>query len=631
MRLTIGIPTFMDAHGAYFTIQALRMRRIPVDYEILVVDQAPDTSHGTAIKGLINDWVNGHGCRARYIPYTSTIGSAAAKEHVFREAVGETVICMDSHVLLWDETIKAVLDHSASDVLLAGPMIYDNYASCSTHLDDAWRGEQWGTWDEAFRCQCGEPVVIRIGEGKLNFRTPMGRDLGDRCLCKRTVIPIEKKSLDECIRLSGFSRYSDGMGMKFEIGAHGTGFIACRRKSWPGFPAGVAGFGAEEWIIHERMRRAGGRVMCVPQIRWVHRFLNVEPPKYPLHRWDKVRNFVIGFKDIERDPTPIHDHFVKSGLLSQDDWNKIVAGAPAMRMSTSGGCGGCGNKFTAPPTLEAWYEAARDAASDCNEHVPDLRELTAGARRAVVFGGRHGITTVAVLAAQPEFLTIVDPAPFAELEELKRLAGATRLDVVPMRSEAYAPNDEIEFAFICTRHTAEQLSRELAILAPVTRTICLNGTEIFGDRGEDGGPGLLFALRQLCKDDPRWMVVRHKANNYGFTVLTRDAEARPALPGVARMAWNYATAYAKHIAAGAPVADETTVKLRLDTCALCPLRTENRCSKCGCYLDSSPDGKDGKALWKDQECPLGHWRKAEDLGHPIVPMAIGGSNSSPAS
>lgn len=630
MHLTIGMPSFMDANGVYFSIQHARMLDLPGQTEFLVVDQAPDSPHGIAVKGLIEQWVHGNGCTARYVPYTEKLGSAAAKEKVFQEAAGKNVICMDGHVLLWPGTVQSVLDNLTKGVMVVGPMVYDNYRSCSTHLDKKWSGEQWGTWAEAFRCKCGAPNVITIIDGRLQYSDAMGQAYGETCKCGNYVYPQQGKSLDQCIGSSGFSRYTDGLGPNFLVGAHGTGFMAMRKEDWPGFPEGMAGFGAEEWIIHERLRRKGGDVICVPGARWTHRFLNPDGPKYPLHRWDKVRNFVIGFRDVGLDLDPIHEHFVASGLMSEVDWQRILQGAPEMQPAKPG-CGGCGAKFSAPPTLEGWYEVAKNAPSDCNEHVPDLRELATGARRTVVFGGRHGITTVAVLAAQPEFLTIVDPAPVYELGELQRLAGRTTVDYIQARSENYAPGDEIDFAFICTRHTAEQLSRELAILAPVTRTICLNGTEIFGDRGEDGGPGLLFALRQLCKDDPRWTVVNHKANNYGFTVLTRDAEARPALPGMARMAWNYATAYAKHVAAGAPVADETTVKLRLDTCALCPLRTENRCSKCGCYLDSSPDGKDGKALWKDQECPLGHWQKAEDLGHPIVPMAIGGSNSSPAS
>ena len=42
--------------------------------------------------------------------------------------------------------------------------------------------------------------------------------------------------------------------------------------AWPGFPAAFRGFGGEEAYIHEKFRRAGGRRLCLPWLRWMHRF-----------------------------------------------------------------------------------------------------------------------------------------------------------------------------------------------------------------------------------------------------------------------------------------------------------------------------------------------------------------------
>ena len=58
----------------------------------------------------------------------------------------------------------------------------------------------------------------------------------------------------------------------FDIPMQGLGLFACRRAAWPGFNPEFRGFGGEEGYIHEKFRRAGGRTLCLPFLRWMHRF-----------------------------------------------------------------------------------------------------------------------------------------------------------------------------------------------------------------------------------------------------------------------------------------------------------------------------------------------------------------------
>jgi hypothetical protein len=78
------------------------------------------------------------------------------------------------------------------------------------------------------------------------------------------------------------------------------------------------------------------------------------------------------------------------------------------------------------------------------------------------------------------------------------------------------------------------------------------------------------------------------------------------------MAWNYAQARLKHLATGRKVLPEEGIDKRLDVCALCELRVDRQCSKCGCFLDEGPGGLDGKAVWPEQDCPFAKW--------PVVPL-----------
>ena len=46
---------------------------------------------------------------------------------------------------------------------------------------------------------------------------------------------------------------------------------------------------------------------CLPWMKWSHRFRSNVP--YPLDLRDRIRNYLVGFKEIGLDTTPIYEHF----------------------------------------------------------------------------------------------------------------------------------------------------------------------------------------------------------------------------------------------------------------------------------------------------------------------------------
>ena len=120
-------------------------------------------------------------------------------------------------------------------------------------------------------------------------------------------------------------------------------------------------------------------------------------------------------------------------------------------------------------------------------------------------------------------------------ELLKSRQGATAFSFVQGDSLS-VDIEPCDLLFIDTRHTAAQLTAELERHAGnVRRRIVLHDTQIFGERGEDGGPGLLVALRAFLKAHPEWSVIYHTQVNHGLTVISRDQSDKPALPG--RIPW----------------------------------------------------------------------------------------------
>jgi hypothetical protein len=87
------------------------------------------------------------------------------------------------------------------------------------------------------------------------------------------------------------------------------GLFACRRSAWPAFNARFRGFGGEEGYIHEKFRQNGGRTLCLPFLRWMHRFRRPMGVPYT-NRWeDRVRNYLIGFRELGLPTAELESHY----------------------------------------------------------------------------------------------------------------------------------------------------------------------------------------------------------------------------------------------------------------------------------------------------------------------------------
>ena len=66
--------------------------------------------------------------------------------------------------------------------------------------------------------------------------------------------------------------------------------------------------------------------------------------------------------------------------------------------------------------------------------------------------------------------------------------------------------------------------------------------------------------------------------------MNRDRVDKPYLPGRITMAANLARAVAAHVADGRQKADAPALQRRLETCSVCELRNDDRCTVCGRLL-----------------------------------------------
>jgi hypothetical protein len=163
--------------------------------------------------------------------------------------------------------------------------------------------------------------------------------------------------------------------------------------------------------------------------------------------------------------------------------------------------------------------------------------------------------------------------------------------------------------FIDSRHTAEHLWGELLRHAPqVRRWIVLHDTVIFGETGEDGGPGLLPAVRRYLRDHPEWTVKSHARNNHGLMVLTREPMEKKELPALWKQGWNVLNASwraGQQVLTGfGPLLGTDAQERRLALCTLCESRRDLKCAECGCEISK-------KTSYGTEFCPLGFWNQEQ--------------------
>ncbi len=268
-KLSIGMATYDDYDGVYFSIQSIRLHHPEIldQVEFIVVDNHPDGACADALKQLENSIPN-----YRYIP-EKKINGTAVRDLVFEKAVGDFVLCMDCHVLFEPGALAKLITYidanPQTDDLLQGPLIRDdlNYTTVYTHFEPIWSAGMYG------RFACSDP-------------TPKADDPA------------------------------------FDIPMQGLGVFACRRESWPGFNRNFRGFGGEEGYIHQKYRNLGRRTLCLPSFRWLHRFGRPLGIPYVISWEDRIRNYWLGWTEVGLPLAPMQDHFAEQ--LSKEKVDEVI-------------------------------------------------------------------------------------------------------------------------------------------------------------------------------------------------------------------------------------------------------------------------------------------------------------------
>ncbi|QJW98702.1 glycosyltransferase [Frigoriglobus tundricola] len=290
--LTIGMATHGEYDSVWFTLRGLLANHPRVRY--LVVDNTPEIDVRTR---AITRAVGG-----TYLHRPDLVGTSKPRDAVFRFAETPWVMCIDSHVLLETGAVQAALDYCAarpdSRDLIQGPMVYDDGRGYATHWEPKAAPMFDGTW-----------ATDERGQGTVPF----------------------------------------------EIPSMGLGLWLMRRAAWPGFNPLFRGFGGEEGYLHEIVRQRGGKALCLPALRWCHKFRDIggwnknPAPPYPLRLEDHTWNLLVGHREAGLEVEPaVHEHFGKR--LPPATWQQLVHEARAAQP-----LGGPRPEVKRQKVLAVWY------------------------------------------------------------------------------------------------------------------------------------------------------------------------------------------------------------------------------------------------------------------------------------
>lgn len=174
--------------------------------------------------------------------------------------------------------------------------------------------------------------------------------------------------------------------------------------------------------------------------------------------------------------------------------------------------------------IDADLERIRQGGTDISEHIDTLIAYGNQVGTITEFGVRDGNSTLAWVSTIPDRLTCYDIQECACIPKIKKACEKHIIFFKFHKQDTLkADIERTNLLFIDTLHTATQLAAELDLhQKKVGRWIILHDTESFGEVGEDGKPGLKFALSEfLLEQCAHWKLKEHFKNCNGLTILER--------------------------------------------------------------------------------------------------------------
>lgn len=336
--ITIGMAHHTDYDGFYFSIQDL-LKEIKFNgredllnrLEFIIVENDPESVHAKAVKNSSLSF--GLGDKIRIIDFSDSKGTSATRNKIIEEARTDFVLVMDCHVLLCpvvetlDKLFKFIDEYPDTKNLYQGPLVHDNLSKFSTHFNNEWGSGMWGRWGSAWSCKCKKTnfSIINDNSNCKYVELSTQKEIKECNFCYSKFNAISYYGHETMLRNQGYKELGpDPEDECFEIFSQGLGLFFTSKEHWLGFNQHSFGFGGEECYIHEKYRKNGRRTICLPFLRWLHRFNRPSGVPYELNLENKIRNYLLEFKELGLDIEPVRIHFVDELKYDNGNFENIL-------------------------------------------------------------------------------------------------------------------------------------------------------------------------------------------------------------------------------------------------------------------------------------------------------------------
>lgn len=177
-------------------------------------------------------------------------------------------------------------------------------------------------------------------------------------------------------------------------------------------------------------------------------------------------------------------------------------------------------------TIEQQYNINIVTTSDINEHLETLYKYACECDVVAEFGVRDAFSSYALAHARPKKLICVDIFTNKHIEML--VDQCKREGVNIQFDQANTLNyvlEEVDMLFIDTVHSFTQITAELELHhSKVKKYLIFHDTISFGNCNEDdrqcgSGCGLVPAIKNFLRNNPKWKEVMTYTNNNGLSIL----------------------------------------------------------------------------------------------------------------
>lgn len=178
--------------------------------------------------------------------------------------------------------------------------------------------------------------------------------------------------------------------------------------------------------------------------------------------------------------------------------------------------------------IEEHYNKLCKTPSDINEHLSALKRYAEQSDSIVEMGVRYLVSTWALLAGKPKTLVSIDledPSHFGgDIWEVYDAANAEGVNFSFVKGDSLqVVIPEIDFLFIDTLHTYDQLTAELERHhTSVKKFIAMHDTALEGDPDR-----MRQAVNDFLDKHPEWEVAEQFDNCNGMTFLKSDKPYYP--------------------------------------------------------------------------------------------------------